>query len=624
MLLLEWRTLMPPDSTSALAALKEWLSLPETIIGILVGLATLATAFFTKVLPWWRTKRDRRLLENNLDGSLYTKAVIERSTQHYVDPLCQVLDPAGAEEPRNLAFNPTKDLFQVIDAAFTQSTEYRYLILLADSGMGKTSFLLNYFARYLRKGTCGFTLQLVPLGIPDADARIAQIQNKNKTVLLLDALDEDTLAIVDHAARLRDLVKLTREFQKVLITCRTQFFPKEEEIPKETGVVKVGPLPAGETRQYLFHKLYLSPFSNEQVREYLKKRYPLWRLGRRKQAEGMVQKIPNLSVRPMLLAHVDDLVQANRVVNYSFELYEEMVAAWLEREEGIFSNLKQEPLRQFSERLAVDLYLNRERRGAERIPRSELAGLAKQWHIPLDEWQLSGRSLLNRDAEGNYKFAHRSIMEYLFVKKFFEGERAPTKWTDQMKAFLVEVVQSHINARKPFPSASLDLSGLWLSLRSKPLANLHREEVTAVLKLHGFFDKYWNEEGQGVSHRYEMQDSEGEKIVLDHATGLMWQQSGTSDYITFAKAEEYVREMNRKRFAGFSDWRLPTLEEAMSLMEREKKNGDLYLDSVFDRMQRWIWTADKSSASSCWVVNFRYGHCGDRRVDLSGYVRLVR
>lgn len=621
---------MPPDSTSAtfFTALQDWLTLPETLIGILVSLTTLATAFFTKVLPWWRTRHDRRLLENNLDGSLYSQAVIERSTLHYVDPLCQVLDPAGAEEPRNLAFNPTKELFHVIDEAFTQSTEYRHLILLADSGMGKTSFLLNYFARYLRKGRRGFALQLVPLGIPDADARIAQIQNKNKTVLLLDALDEDTLAIVDHAARLRDLVQLTRDFQKVLITCRTQFFPKEEEIPKETGVLKVGPLAAGETRQYLFHKLYLSPFTNEQVRDYLKKRYPLWRHGRRQQAEAMVQKIPNLSVRPMLLAHVDDLVQAKRSVQYSFELYEEMVAAWLKREEGIFVNLKQEPLRQFSERLAVDLFINRKQRGAERIPRGELAVLAKEWNIPLDEWQVSGRSLLNRDAEGNYKFAHRSIMEYLVVKRAVEGDPncAGMEWTDLMKAFLREVVEDRVARKEPLQiePRSEGLREWQLVLRAKSSSNLQTEQVKAMLKQRGFSDRNWHKEGKGIPHLYLPCQRQGEKLVIDYATGLTWQQSGSSNHITFAAAEEYVREMNSRRFAGFSDWRLPTLEEAMSLMEREKKNGELFIDSVFDRTQRWIWTGDKSSGSSCWVAFFYDGNCFKQRVDSNYHVRLVR
>jgi len=379
-----------------LADLKDYLDIIGAVFSIIAGIY----AAVKIAVPWWRTRRDRRSLQERFGAELYPAAVIERSTRHYIEPNCQSLDPAGAEEPR-LVYGAKQNLFAAVDDALQHPTEHRYLILLADSGMGKTSFLLNYYARHVRQARRQFALALVPLGIPDADGRIAAITDKRGTVLFLDALDEDTLAIKDHAGRLRKLLELPRDFSRVLITCRAQFFPKEEEIPQETGIVKIGPRAAGEKAQYAFHKLYLAPFTDGQVQAYLKRRYPFGQRRRRRIAQDMVQKIPQLSVRPMLLAHIDDLVRANRQVNYAFELYEEMVEAWLLREEGIVAGLKKEPLRQFSERLAVDLYINHQRRGAERIPRDELAALAQSWNIPLDDWQLTGRSLLNRDALGN-------------------------------------------------------------------------------------------------------------------------------------------------------------------------------------------------------------------------------
>lgn len=311
------------------------------------------------------------------------------------------------------------------------------------------------------------------------------------------------------------------------------------------------------------------------------------------------------------------------------------MAAWLVREEGIVEGLKKEPLRQFSERLAVDLYANRKARGAERIQKDELAVLAKAWQIPLDDWQLTGRSLLNRDAAGNYKFAHRSIMEYLFVKRLVEGEELcrKQKLTDQMSVFLLDIFRHQWQTEQRI---SIDLQGLDLAnisrVQIKPIfdfhksgKNLNNNDVRNMLKRVGFFDSSKNQNGKGVFHLYEAKQVGNERIVQDFATGLMWQQAGSPKSLTFSEAEKYIRQLNAEKCAGFSDWRLPTLEEAMSLMERGQKHGDLYIDAVFDKAQRYIWTADRYSAGDVWAVNFFDGYCYGRYVDFYYYyVRAVR
>ena len=114
------------------------------------------------------------------------------------------------------------------------------------------------------------------------------------------------------------------------------------------------------------------------------------------------------------------------------------------------------------------------------------------------------------------------------------------------------------------------------------------------------------------------------QVALDHATGLIWQQSGSSDYMTLSAAKAYIDNLNRQGFGGHNDWRLPTLKEAMTLMEPEQKSGDLYIDPIFDQKQRWIWTSDKRSASSAWVVDFHVGICTTSHVYDDIYVRAVR
>ena len=52
-------------------------------------------------------------------------------------------------------------------------------------------------------------------------------------------------------------------------------------------------------------------------------------------------------------------------------------------------------------------------------------------------------------------------------------------------------------------------------------------------------------------------------------------------------------------------------------------NGALHIGSNFDKTW-WIWTADKYSASSAWVVYFQLGTFIANPVYYTGYVRAVR
>ncbi|MCK4391253.1 MAG: protein kinase [Desulfobacterales bacterium] len=121
----------------------------------------------------------------------------------------------------------------------------------------------------------------------------------------------------------------------------------------------------------------------------------------------------------------------------------------------------------------------------------------------------------------------------------------------------------------------------------------------------------------------EFEDN-GNGTVTDHATGLMWQQSGSDDYIKYYAADAYIRGLNRKRFGGYIDWRLPTTEELMSLLEPEEQSNGLYIDPVFDKQQWWCWSADKRSSGSAWHVNFNYGYVDWHNLGHGHYVRAVR
>ncbi len=174
------------------------------------------------------------------------------------------------------------------------------------------------------------------------------------------------------------------------------------------------------------------------------------------------------------------------------------------------------------------------------------------------------------------------------------------------------------------PSAQFQATQPRVLLRSQAVEHLSIDAVKAMLREKDFFDVGWHQAGRGLKHQYKVAELNAVNVVLDQTTGLMWQQGGSAEYMSHLDARRHVQQLNRDKFAGYIDWRLPTLEEAMSLMESEKKNGDLYIDPVFDHAQRWIWTADEETSFADWSASFVFGSCGYNHAGSFNFVRAVR
>ena len=109
-----------------------------------------------------------------------------------------------------------------------------------------------------------------------------------------------------------------------------------------------------------------------------------------------------------------------------------------------------------------------------------------------------------------------------------------------------------------------------------------------------------------IIHCYEEKPVGNGDVIIDHTTELMWYQSGSLEYFNLRKAMKWVKKANKDSYAGFNDWRLPTLEEASSLLEFET-NDDNFIDPAFDNKQWGTWTGDKSDRSHAWIVTFVNG-----------------
>lgn len=133
-------------------------------------------------------------------------------------------------------------------------------------------------------------------------------------------------------------------------------------------------------------------------------------------------------------------------------------------------------------------------------------------------------------------------------------------------------------------------------------------------------DAMWRPRRPGV-HVFK---DNGDDTVLDEMTRLLWQKGGTPYPVTWYGARNYLHELNNRGFAGYSDWRLPTVNELMSLFIENVGPYPYCFESVFDATQQRIWSADKKSFVAAWYADAKLGFVWWQDFTCYFYARLVR
>ena len=116
------------------------------------------------------------------------------------------------------------------------------------------------------------------------------------------------------------------------------------------------------------------------------------------------------------------------------------------------------------------------------------------------------------------------------------------------------------------------------------------------------------------SERFIEADSD---TIIDGAKRLVWLKKDTwqlaGKWMAQRQVIEFAGSLNRKRFAGFSNWRLPTTVEAKSLFDKKQKNSDnmgqtIYLSDLFEPGCGFLcWTSDVRHNIQGVRLNFRKG-----------------
>jgi len=122
------------------------------------------------------------------------------------------------------------------------------------------------------------------------------------------------------------------------------------------------------------------------------------------------------------------------------------------------------------------------------------------------------------------------------------------------------------------------------------------------------------QDSEQAGGRFIEGDSE---TIIDGAKRLVWLKKDTwqmaGKWMAQRQVIEFAGNLNRQRFAGFSDWRLPTTVEARSLFDKKQKNSDnmgqtIYLSDLFEPGCGFLcWTSDVRHNIQGVRLNFRKG-----------------
>ncbi|KMM37932.1 restriction endonuclease [Guptibacillus hwajinpoensis] len=334
---------------------------------------------------------------------------------------------------------------------FINDMDNEAIVILGDYGTGKTSFCYKYCSDSAKKILNGEDAPL-PILIQLRDYTKAvdmeqlitnflvnkcQIPNGNLNtflqmleygyiVLIFDGFDEIARR-VDYATKYKvftEICKFASESSKVIVTCRPNFFNHKDEFKE---IFKDSPLyfePNLKTVE--FTEIRIGDLTKEQIENYILS------YSKKITSQGFevndfintIEEIHDLSdliKRPVLLNVIVEtvpklLLEKQKTKINAASLYEKYTNFWIKREDQKGKTLiKSEQKMLFSQELAWKMYNN----NVLSINYKDLPAEIKEYFdinsvddIDHFSHDIKTCSFLNNDEEGNFKFIHKSFMEY--------------------------------------------------------------------------------------------------------------------------------------------------------------------------------------------------------------------
>ena len=190
----------------------------------------------------------------------------------------------------------------------------------------------------------------------------------------------------------------------------------------------------------------------------------------------------------------------------------------------------------------------------------------------------------------------------------------------------VKVENKKTEKKKPVELASISPSVKkeYGKFRMQP-GQYSEADVTAIFLKYNFYDVRRNRGGFFANKFVDNRNG----TITDRASNLMWQKAGSADLMAWTEAAAYINELNKKRFAGYSDWRIPTLDELLTLSEQRITRQGLYIAPIFSQKQGICASADTciyENKPIPWFASFLRGvvNCNTYGMINKYYIKAVR
>jgi hypothetical protein len=114
----------------------------------------------------------------------------------------------------------------------------------------------------------------------------------------------------------------------------------------------------------------------------------------------------------------------------------------------------------------------------------------------------------------------------------------------------------------------------------------------------------------------------GNGTVTDTTTGLMWKKVSSS-ILTWEQALAYCEGLS---LGGYTDWRLPTKKELISLVDESRNDPSINTNYFPDTAASWYWSSTTHAVVTDYAfsVDFYFGFASANDKSDSYYARAVR